>query len=150
MLCRPNQIELSGLDKNTVVVFTSDHGYHMGEHGHWQKNTLFENSTRVPLIISVPNFKNDGSTSNSPVELIDVYPTLMDLTNINTPEHVVEKSLLPLINNNNASVRESALTRWRKGYSIKTKRYRLTKWGINGEQGYGPYDHDHDKNSLLI
>ena len=70
-----DQLELSGLDKNTVVVFTSDHGYHMGEHGHWQKNTLFENSTRVPLIISIPNFKNDGSTSNSPVELIDVYPT---------------------------------------------------------------------------
>ena len=114
-------------------MFTSDHGYHMGEHGHWQKNTLFENSTRVPLIISVPNFKNSGSTSNSPVELIDVYPTLMDLTNINTPEHVVGKSLLPLINNNITSVRESALTRWRKGYSIKTKRYRLTKWGINGE-----------------
>ena len=130
-------------------MFTSDHGYHMGEHGHWQKNTLFENSTRVPLIISVPNFKNDGSTSNSPVELIDVYPTLMDLTNINTPEHVVGKSLLPLINNNNASVRESALTRWRKGYSIKTKRYRLTKWGINGELGYELYDHDHDKNELI-
>ena len=144
-----DQLELSGLDKNTVVVFTSDHGYHMGEHGHWQKNTLFENSTRVPLIISVPNFKNDGSTSNSPVELIDVYPTLMDLTNINTPEHVVGKSLLPLINNKNASVRESALTRWRKGYSIKTKRYRLTKWGINGELGYELYDHDHDKNELI-
>ena len=144
-----DQLELSGLDKNTVVVFTSDHGYHMGEHGHWQKNTLFENSTRVPLIISVPNFKNGGSTSNSPVELIDVYPTLMDLTNINTPEHVVGKSLLPLINDNNASVRESALTRWRKGYSIKTKRYRLTKWGINGELGYELYDHDHDKNELI-
>ena len=144
-----DQLELSGLDKNTVVVFTSDHGYHMGEHGHWQKNTLFENSTRVPLIISVPNFKNGGSTSNSPVELIDVYPTLMDLTNINTPEHVVGKSLLPLINNNNASVRESALTRWRKGYSIKTKRYRLTKWGINGELGYELYDHDHDENELI-
>ena len=144
-----DQLELSGLDKNTVVVFTSDHGYHMGEHGHWQKNTLFENSTRVPLIISAPNFKNEGSNSNSPVELIDVYPTLMDLTNISTPEHVVGKSLLPLINNNNASVRESALTRWRKGYSIKTKRYRLTKWGINGELGYELYDHDHDQNELI-
>ena len=144
-----DQLELSGLDKNTVVVFTSDHGYHMGEHGHWQKNTLFENSTRVPLIISAPNFKNEGSNSNSPVELIDVYPTLMDLTNISTPEHVVGKSLLPLINNNNASVRESALTRWRKGYSIKTKRYRLTKWGINGELGYELYDHDHDENELI-
>ena len=62
---------------------------------------------------------------------------------------LLEKSLLPLINNNNASVRESALTRWRKGYSIKTKRYRLTKWGINGELGYELYDHDHDENELI-
>ena len=144
-----DQLESSGLDKNTVVVFTSDHGYHMGEHGHWQKNTLFENATRVPLIISTPNFKNDGSISNNPVELIDIYPTLMDLTNINTPEHVVGKSLLPIINNKNASVRENALTRWRKGYSIKTKRYRLTKWGINGELGYELYDHNNDKNELI-
>ena len=144
-----DQLEANGLDENTVVVFTSDHGYHMGEHGHWQKQTLFENSTRVPLIISVPNSENKGKTSNSPVELIDLYPTLMDLTNINTPEHVVGKSLKPIIKNVNTSVRESALTRWRNGYSIKTKRYRLTKWGVNGELGYELYDHKNDEKELI-
>ena len=144
-----DQLENSGLDKNTVVVFTSDHGYHMGEHGHWQKNTLFENATRVPLIISAPSLENKGVKSISPVELIDLYPTLMDLTNINTPEHVIGKSLQPIMKNVNASVRESALTRWRKGYSIKTKRYRLTKWGKNGELGYELYDHKNDKNELI-
>jgi arylsulfatase A-like enzyme len=121
----------------------------MGEHGHWQKQTLFENSTRVPLIISAPNLDKKGEMSESPVELIDLYPTLMDLTNINTPEHVVGKSLKPIIKNVNASVRESALTRWRNGYSIKTKRYRLTKWGSNGELGYELYDHNNDKNELI-
>ena len=144
-----DQLEANGLDENTVVVFTSDHGYHMGEHGHWQKQTLFENSTRVPLIISAPNLDKKGEMSESPVELIDLYPTLMDLTNINTPEHVVGKSLKPIIKNVNASVRESALTRWRNGYSIKTKRYRLTKWGSNGELGYELYDHNNDKNELI-
>ena len=144
-----DQLEASGLDKNTVVVFTSDHGYHLGEHGHWQKNTLFENATRIPLIISAPNSENKGETSMSPVELIDLYPTLMDLTNINTPQHVVGKSLEPLMKNVNASVRGSALTRWRKGYSIKTKRYRLTKWGSNGELGYELYDHKNDKKELI-
>ena len=144
-----DQLEASGLDKNTVVVFTSDHGYHLGEHGHWQKNTLFENATRIPLIISAPNSENKGEMSMSPVELIDLYPTLMDLTNINTPQHVVGKSLEPLMKNVNASVRGSALTRWRKGYSIKTKRYRLTKWGSNGELGYELYDHKNDKNELI-
>ena len=143
-----DQLEACGLDKNTVVVFTSDHGYHMGEHGHWQKQTLFENATRIPLIISEPNSENKGATTISPVELIDLYPTLMDLTNINTPKHVVGKSLKPLMKNVNDSVRGSALTRWRNGYSIKTKRYRLTKWGSNGELGYELYDHKNDKNEL--
>ena len=144
-----DQLEAYGLDKNTVVVFTSDHGYHMGEHGHWQKQTLFENATRIPLIISAPNSEKKGATSMSPVELIDLYPTLMDLTNIHTPRHVVGKSLQPLMKNVNASVRGSALTRWRNGYSIKTKRYRLTKWGSNGELGYELYDHKKDKNELI-
>ena len=144
-----DQLEVSGLDENTVVVFTSDHGYHMGEHGHWQKQTLFENATRIPLIISAPNSENKGVTSMSPVELIDLYPTLMDLTDINTPQHVVGKSLEPLMKNVNASIRGSALTKWRNGYSIKTKRYRLTKWGSNGELGYELYDHENDKNELI-
>ena len=144
-----DQLEAYGLDKNTIVVFTSDHGYHMGEHGHWQKQTLFENATRIPLIISTPNIENKGAKSMSPVELIDLYPTLMDLTNINTPQHVVGKSLEPIIKNVNTSVRGSALTRWRNGYSIKTKRYRLTKWGSNGELGYELYDHQNDKNELI-
>ena len=144
-----DHLEACGLDKNTVVVFTSDHGYHLAEHGHWQKQTLFENATRIPLIIAPPNTINDGAISNSPVELIDLYPTLMDLTNINIPKHVVGKSLEPLIRNEHASVRGSALTRWRNGYSIKTKRYRLTKWGSNGELGYELYDHKNDKNELI-
>ena len=144
-----DKLEANGLDKNTIVVFTSDHGYHLGEHGHWQKNTLFENATRVPLIISVPNSVNKGVSSTSPVELIDLYPTLMDLTNIKTPQHVVGKSLQPIMKDANTLVRESALTRWRKGYSIKTKRYRLTKWGKNGELGYELYDHKSDKKELI-
>ena len=144
-----DQLEATGLDENTIVVFTSDHGYHMGEHGHWQKQTLFENATRIPLIISTPNSEIKGVKSNSPVELIDLYPTLMDLTNINTPKHVVGKSLEPLMKNVNNSVRGSAITRWRNGYSIKTKRYRLTKWGSNGELGYELYDHKYDKNELI-
>ena len=85
----------------------------------------------------------------SPVELIDLYPTLMDLTNINTPQHVVGKSLEPLLKNVNASVRESALTRWRNGYSIKTKRYRLTKWKTRWGNDYELYDHKKDKDELI-
>jgi len=142
------KLKQTGLDKNTIVVFTSDHGYHLGEHGHWQKQTLFENSTRVPLIFSGPGIESNVRIENSPVELIDIYPTLMDLTGIESPDHVVGKSLRPVFENNNFKVRNSALTRWRNGYSIKTENYRLTKWGENGELGYELYDHKKDKEEL--
>ena len=156
------KLKQTGLDKNTIVVFTSDHGYHLGEHGHWQKQTLFDNSTRVPLIFSGPGVEK-GVRSNSPVELIDIYPTLMDLTEIETPSHVVGKSLKSIFTDPNHKVRKSALTRWRasqhgnlnfsesgiQGYSIKTERYRLTKWGESGEHGYELYDHDNDKKEMI-
>ena len=148
----------TGLDKNTIVVFSSDHGYHLGEKGHWQKQTLYEKSTRVPLIFSGPEIEA-GKRSNSPVELIDIYPTLMDLTQIQKPDHVVGKSLVPIFNNPKHKIRNSALTRWIlrhakgksvsyngvEGYSIKTDRYRLVEWGENGNYGYELYDHKYDK-----
>ena len=142
------KLKQTGLDKNTIVVFTSDHGYHLGEHGHWQKQTLFDNSTRVPLIFSGPGIESNVRIENSPVELIDIYPTLMDLTGIESPDHVVGKSLKPVFENNNFKTRNSALTRWRNGYSIKTENFRLTKWGENGELGYELYDHKNDKEEL--
>jgi len=143
-----NQLKQTGLDKNTIVVFTSDHGYHMGEHGHWQKQTLFNNATKVPLIINVPGKDYISKISNSPVELIDIFPTLMDLTNIVAPSHVVGESLKPIIENKSSFVRKNALTRWRNGYSIGTERFRLTKWDINGDFQYELYDHKFDEEEL--
>ena len=143
-----NKLKETGLDKNTIIVFTSDHGYHLGEHGHWQKQTLFENSTKVPLIFSGPGISSNVRIENTPVELIDIYPTLMDLTGIESPDHVVGKSLKPIFKNKNVKIRKSALTKWRNGYSIKTENYRLTKWGKNGELGYELYNHTNDKEEL--
>ena len=144
-----DKLKETGLDDNTIIVFTSDHGYHLGEHGHWQKQTLFENATRVPLIFSVPGFKNSSEIAKNPVELIDIYPTLMELTKIETPKHVVGKSLVPILENKSNSVRKSALTKWRNGYSIKTKKFRFTQWGKDGELGYELYDHSSDKEELI-
>ena len=143
-----NKLKQTGLDKNTIIVFTSDHGYHMGEHGHWQKQTLFNNATKVPLIINVPGKDYISKISNSPVELIDIFPTLMDLTNIISPSHVVGESLKPIIENKSSDVRKNALTRWRNGYSIRTERFRLTKWDINGDFQYELYDHKFDEEEL--
>ena len=152
-----DKLKETGLDKKTIVVFTSDHGYHLGEHGHWQKRTLFENATRVPLILSGPGINKNQKIMDAPIEMIDIYPTLMDLVGIQTPEFVSGKSFVSILKDSSSRVRKSALTELGvslsrgskiQGYSIKTDRYRLTQWGRNGVLGYELYDHRFDKEEL--
>ena len=120
----------------------------MGEHGHWQKQTLFDNATRIPLVFSGPGIKKDVKIHKAPVEMIDIYPTLMDLLGMETPSFVSGKSLDPMLKDPSQRVRNSALTEWNNGYSIKTDRYRLTQWGENGIYGYELYDHNFDEEEL--
>ena len=151
-----DKLKETGLDKNTIVVFTSDHGYHLGEHGHWMKKTLFDNGTRIPLIVSGPGINKNEKIMDAPVEMIDIYPTLMDLTGKKTPSFVSGKSFASLLKDSSKRVRKSALTeliigskdKMVQGYSIKTNRYRLTQWGENGVYGYELYDHKFDKPEL--
>ncbi len=142
-------LRTTGLDKNTIVIFTSDHGYHLREHGHWKKATLFDNATRVPLIIAGPTIEKGLDIESSPIELVDLYPTIMDLMNFETPKFVSGISLLPILNGVSTSVRKSALSQMKNGYTIKTDRYRLTRWGFNGQQEYELYDHANDKNEMF-
>lgn len=134
----------TGLDKNTIVIFTSDHGYHMGEHGHYQKTTLFENAARVPLIISAPGMKTAGEVAQAPAEMIDFYPTLAELTNLKPPANLSGVSLAPLLRDASAQPRTAALTQYGTGYSLRTMRYRYTEWGDAGKQGAELYDHETD------
>lgn len=138
-----------GLSENTIVLFTSDHGYHMGEHGHWQKTTLFENAARVPLIISVPGMKTAGRSTPLPVEMVDFYPTLARLCGLPVPEHLSGVSLKPVLEDINATPRRSALTQYTNGYSLRTARYRYTEWGPDGSQGNELYDHAADPKELV-
>ncbi|MFQ5734083.1 MAG: sulfatase [Planctomycetaceae bacterium] len=139
----------TGLADNTVVVFTSDHGYHMGEHGHWQKTTLFENATHVPLIIAGPGVTDAGRTATTPVEMIDFYPTLADLCGLRKPKFLSGVSLVPALKDADAKPRTSALTQYANGYSIRTPRYRYTEWGKNGSEGAELYDHESDEPELV-
>ena len=151
-----DKLKETGLDKNTIVVFTSDHGYHLGEHGHWQKQTLFDDATRVPLIFAGPGIKKNLVSVDSPVELVDLYPTIMELVEMQVPKFVSGKSLVPYFKNMHHEVRKSALTELQvntrkvkaQGYSIKTKRYRLSQWNNQGIYSYELYDHYHDKTEL--
>lgn len=142
-----DKLEATGLNENTIVVFISDHGYHLGEHGHWQKQTLFENATRIPLMISIPGSQG-VHRSCSPVELLDLYPTLMDYTEIDPPSHVVGRSLRPIISGQKASIREGAVTQYRTGISYRTNRYRITKWGEDAMVDFELYDHRNDSQEL--
>lgn len=129
-----NALDSLGLAENTVVVFTSDHGYHMGEHDYFQKSTLFENSGRIPLIIYDPDMSNAKQVTNSFAEMIDLYPTICELAKVEAPPYLAGKSLVPILEDMGNSVRESILTRVATGYTIRTKEFRYSSW-LEGGSG---------------
>ena len=148
------------LSDNTIIIFVSDHGYHLGAHGLWQKSDLFEGSARVPLIISAPGEKfARGEIAKSPTELVDLYPTLSELCGIEQPSHVMGKSLSPVLADPNKQLRESAysVTEARTvrradrskflGRTIRTNRYRYTEWD-EGDFGVELYDYETDPEEL--
>ncbi len=139
-------VDRLGLADNTVIVFTSDHGYHMGEHKLWQKTTLFENSTRVPLIVAAPGFESTrGRRTGAVTELVDIYPTLGELAGLDTPASVRGASFRPQLADVASPGKSAALTTFvttdrqhvggprhrptEKSYSIRTERWRYTEWG---------------------
>ncbi|MFT5128791.1 MAG: iduronate 2-sulfatase [Rhodothermales bacterium] len=141
-------LKRTGLEDNTIVVFTSDHGYHMGEHGHWQKTTLFENATRVPLVIAGPGVDAKGTVATAPVELVDLYPTLTALAGIATPSHAAGISLQPRLADASAVPRKTALSQYSNGYSLRGLRFRYTEWGEQGADGIELYDHQNDPGEM--
>ncbi len=126
------------LADNTIVVFWSDHGYHLGEHGLWMKQSLFEESARTPLIFAGPGIGK--GVSSRPVELLDMYPTLADLAGLKPPADLQGASLRPLLKNPKAAWKRAAYTETRGGHSVRTERYRYTEWPGHREL----YDHQTD------
>jgi len=90
-------LEASPYADNTIVVLWSDHGFHLGEKQSWEKFTLWEESGRVPLIIKAPGMTTPRSRCREPVSLLDLYPTLAELCNLEVPEHIEGQSLVPLL-----------------------------------------------------
>lgn len=144
-----------GLSENTIVVFTSDHGYHLSEHGLWQKMSLFEEVARVPLIIAGPGVAKPG-VATTPVGLIDLYPTLTELCGVKTPSPLQGQSLVPMLKNSSVTGRGWAITQVVRGrggagrffgYSLRTPRWRYTEWD-EGREGRELYDQDADANEI--
>lgn len=143
-------VQRLGLAENTIVIFTSDHGWHLGEHGLWHKRSLFEESARVPLIVSTPGMRTRGQTSAGLVELIDLFPTLCDLTGVPALATLQGKSLRLLLDDPRATLHDAAFTQARRGKdaehwgrSVRTTRWRCTEWD-EGRSGLELYDHDAD------
>ncbi len=148
-------LEDFGLADSTIVVFTSDHGFHLNEHGGlWRKQFQFDESIRVPLIVRMPDGRNAGTISNGIVELVDLYPTLTDLASLPNPAHELEgTSFKPLIQGPEIPWKTAAFSESRRmtgssssnnplmtteghdGQTIRTSRYRYTEWAPLGRDG---------------
>jgi len=147
-----NALEEMKLAENTIIVLWSDHGYLLGEHKQWMKQSLFEEAARVPLIIIDPISKAKGKTCNGLVELVDIYPTLTELCQFPVPHKLAGKSLKPFLQNPGKEGFKYAFTQVARGTSmgrsIRSDRWRYIEWD-NGKAGVQLYDHKKDPKEYL-
>lgn len=135
------------LSDNTIVVLWGDHGYLLGQHGQWMKQSLFEESAQVPLLIAAPGMQGNGQACRRIVETIDIYPTLCDLAGIEHPTNLAGVSLRPLLESPGQAWDRPAFTQVQRGKfpgrSVRTQRWRYTEWD-HGAKGAELYDHKND------
>jgi uncharacterized sulfatase len=142
-----DELDRLNLATNTIVVLFGDHGWSLGEHGQWQKQLLFEEVARVPLMLALPNASVTG-VSPRPVELVDLYPTLADYCGLKPPSNLEGRTLRPLLDNPKARWLVPAITQQLRtldgkpimGYSVRTEHWRYTEWD-GGAAGSELYDH---------
>ena len=145
-------LKRSGHWDDTIIVFTSDHGYHLGDHFLWGKVTLFDIGAKVPFIVRVPGLTQGGTKSEAMVELIDIYPTLAHLAGLNPPKDLQGLSLKPLLDHPERTGKKryaySVVSRGSKlGYALRNQRWRYGKWP-DGEELYDLTRDPEEKNNL--
>ncbi len=139
---------LSALDEgkhgdNTIVILLSDNGFHLGEKLHWRKFTLWDQATRIPLMLRSPEVTIPKSTSNQAVSLVDIYPTLVELCGLTPPKHKLSgESLVPLLKNPDLKKQTPAFITYGKGNdSVVDERWRYIRYLDQSEE---LYDHNAD------
>jgi arylsulfatase A-like enzyme len=140
------ELEKSPRAKKTIVVWWTDHGWHLGEKEHWRKFALWEKATRTSFAIAAPGVTTAGSKTDAPVDYMTMYPTLCELTGIPVPEHVKGTSLVPLLRNPAAAWDGVAICSHGRGnHAVRDARYRYIRYD-DGEEEL--YDHSNDPNEF--
>ena len=157
-----DELDRLGLGENTVIVFWSDNGYHLGEHAHWGKTTNFELDAHVPLIIAMPRMKTAGTRTASLVEFVDLYPTLVELCGLPEKSGLEGVSLRPILDDPRTTVKTAAFSQHPRpayvevpgaamGYSLRRDRFRYTEWrdwGSGNVLATELYDHQSDPDEM--
>ncbi len=151
-----NTLDSLGLTKNTIIVLWGDHGWHLGDHNLWCKHTNFEQAAKAPLIFAAPGIAPSKTKSQS--EFVDIFPTLCELAGLKIPAHLDGKSLLPVMKNPVASVKDYSVSQYPgsaatsenerlgygrtnvMGYSIRTEQYRYTIWMKDSFRSNQPFN----------
>jgi iduronate 2-sulfatase len=134
-----DELDRLQLSDNTIVVLWGDHGFHLGDHAYWTKHTNYEQANRIPLMIFAPGVTKPGSATEQLAESVDILPTLAELAGLNTassPQPIDGRSLVPVLRDPSAQIRDHAYHVFPKaklGRAIRTKRYRLVEWQKVGE-----------------
>jgi len=150
------ELDALELRENTIVILWGDHGWKLGDHDRWAKHSNFEIDARAPLIISAPGMKAVGKKTYALVEFVDIYPTLAELAELPLPNHLEGTSLKPLLHDADLSWKAAAFSQYPRtakgrklmGYSMRTDRYRFTRWVERNDHAkvfaVELYDHLHD------
>lgn len=122
---------------NTIILFVSDHGWHLGEKQHWSKTTLWNESARTPMIWVVPGITPAGSTCSKGVDMMSIYPTLCELAGVPIPKHVEGISIKPLLQNPNAPWDTPGLSTMNQGnHTLATDKWRYIRYADGSEELY--------------
>ena len=142
-------LENSPAKDNTLIILYSDHGFHLGEKERWAKRSLWEDSTRVPLIVAGPGVAQ-GKVCSKPAQLLDIYPTLLELTGLKPDPKLEGDSLVPMLKNPQADWPHMARTSFGPGnYSIRSERYRYIHYNDGSEEFYDHAEDAHEWNNLI-
>jgi len=157
-------IKEMGLADNTIIAIIGDHGWKLGEHGSWCKQTNYEIDTRVPMIINAPGIKGVGKRSERLTELVDIFPTLCELSGIDVPEYLQGTSMVPLLNDPDREWKNAIFSQFHRrpritpdgnrymGYGMRTEKYHYIEWYYWDNENKVPldyiacelYDHEND------